>query len=144
MTATILLDTNVISELMRATPAQRVLDWFAGRDSAALHLSAISEAELRTGARILPAGRRRDLLLAQIDAMVEEDFAGRLLSFDSAAAKAYAEIAAERRAAGRPITEADCQIAAIARALGAAVATRNVRDFEGCGIDVIDPWSEAE
>jgi len=72
--------------------------------------------------------------------MIEEEFAGRVLSFDSAAAKAYAAIAASRRAAGRPIMEADCQIAAIARVHKAAVATRNVGDFEGCGIDIIDPW----
>jgi len=138
--AVILLDTNVVSELMRPQPAQAVLDWFAAHDSATLFFSAVGEAELRTGAAILPAGRRRDSLTAVIDAMIAEDFAGRVLSFDSAAAKAYASIAATRRAAGRPIMEADCQIAAIARVEGATVATRNVGDFEGCGIDFVDPW----
>jgi predicted nucleic acid-binding protein len=136
----ILVDTNVISELMRPRPVRAVLDWFAAHDSTALFFSAIGEAELRTGAAILPAGKRRDSLTAVIDTMIAEDFAGRVLSFDSAAAKAYAAIAATRRSAGRPIMEADCQIAAIARAQGAIVATRNVGDFEGCGIDVIDPW----
>jgi predicted nucleic acid-binding protein len=136
----ILIDTNVVSELMRPVPAPRVLDWFAGREAASLFLSAVSEAELRAGAASLPAGRRRDGLVAAIDAMVAEDFGGRVLPFDSPAAKSYAVIAAARRAAGQPIAEADCQIAAIARAAGAAVATRNVADFRGCGVEVIDPW----
>ena len=136
----VLLDTNVISELMRRQPAQAVLDWFAAHAPASLFFSAIGEAELRTGAAILPAGKRRDDLTAAIDAMIAEDFAGRVLPFDSAAAKAYAAIAAARRTAGRPIMEADCQIAAIARVRGAIVATRNIGDFEGCGIGVVDPW----
>jgi predicted nucleic acid-binding protein len=136
----ILIDTNVISELMRSEPARAVLDWFAVQESTELFFSAVSEAELRTGAAILPAGKRRESLTAIIDAMIEEDFAGRILSFDSAAAKAYAAIAAARRAAGRPILEADCQIASIARVQGAILATRNVTDFEGCGVTIVDPW----
>jgi toxin FitB len=136
----ILVDTNVISELMRSRPAQEVLDWFAIQKTTELFFSAVSEAELRAGAAILPAGKRRDKLTASIDIMIEEDFAGRVPSFDSAAAKVYAAIAARRRAAGGRIAEADCQIAAIARVLGAAVATRNVDDFEGCGVEVVNPW----
>ena len=136
----ILIDTNVVSELMRPVPAPAVLDWFATREAADLFLSAVSEAELCAGAAYLPAGRRREGLVAAIDAMIVEDFGGRILSFDSAAAKSYAVIAAARRAAGRPIAEADCQIAAIARGRGAAVATRNVADFLGCGVEIIDPW----
>jgi predicted nucleic acid-binding protein len=141
MNGAILVDTNVVSELMRPAPARPVLDWFAAHAPSLLFLSAVSEAELRAGAEFLPAGRRRDALRAAIDAMVEEDFAEKILPFDSGAAKAYAIIAAARRAAGRPIVQADCQIASIARAHGAAVATRNVKDFEGCGIGVIDPWA---
>lgn len=137
----ILIDTNVVYELMRPVPAAAVLDWFAGRETADLFLSAVSEAELRAGAAYLPAGRRRDELVTAIDAMVVEDFGGRILPFDSAAAKNYAVIAAARRAAGQPIAEADCQIAAIARTRGAAVATRNVADFLGCEIEIIDPWT---
>jgi toxin FitB len=125
---------------MRPKLAQAVLDGFATQDSTKLFFSAVSEAELRTGAAILPAGKRRDRLTATIDIMITEDFAGRVLPFDSAAAKAYAAIAASRRAAGQPIMEADCQIAAIARVRGAAVATRNVRDFEGCDIVIVDPF----
>lgn len=138
----ILLDTNVLSELMRAEPAQIVLDWFDKHDAADLFISAVTEAELRTGVAILPDGQRRDQLQLAIDAMIDQDFQGRVLPFDSLAAKAYAEIAAQRRAAGRPIAEADCQIAAIGRATDAPIATRNVKDFEGCGIRVIDPWND--
>lgn len=137
----IVIDTNVISELMRPAPEPAVLAWFSGQISAELYLTAVSEAELRAGAAILPAGRRRDRLAAEIDAMVRQDFAGRVLPFDSAAAKAYADIAAVRRSAGRPIMEADCQIAAIVRATDAAVATRNIGDFADCRIAVIDPWA---
>jgi predicted nucleic acid-binding protein len=137
----ILIDTNVISELMREAPAPAVLAWFDRRTVEELYLSAVGEAELRTCAAILPAGRRRDRLVAAVDAMIVQDFSGRMLAFDSMAARSYAEIAAARRSAGRPIMEADCQIAAIARAHGAAVATRNDTDFDGCGIEVINPWN---
>jgi len=135
-----LIDTNVISELMRATPAPSVLNWFSTQDPSTLYLSAVTEAELRTGIAILPAGQRREGLKAALDATISEDFEGRILPFDTAAAKTYAEIAAGRRSAGRPIADADCQISAIARATGMPVVTRNTRDFEGCGIDVINPW----
>ena len=124
----IIIDTNVVFELMRAKPDPAVLAWFAGRAADTLFLTAISEAELRTGAAILPAGQRRDRLVGAIDAMIDQDFAGRILPFDSPAARCYAEIAAARRGAGQPIMDADCQIAAISRARGAAIATRNVND----------------
>jgi predicted nucleic acid-binding protein len=139
----VLLDTNVISELMRANPAQEVLDWFGLQDATGLFISVVTEAELRTGVAILPEGQRRDRLQAALDGMVAEDFADRVLPFDSPAARTYAEIASMRRTAGRPITEADCQIAAIAKAAGAPVATRNVKDFDRCGVDVINPWDAA-
>ncbi len=139
----VLIDTNVVSELMRPAPAQVVLDWFGRQAPAALHLSTVSEAELRRGVAVLPDGRRRDALHSAIDAMVAEDFEGRMLSFDSAAAVAFAAIFAERQAAGRPISFPDCQIDAMARACGAAVATRNVGDFSGCGVEVMDPWGGA-
>ena len=137
----IVIDTNVVSELMRAHPEPAVLAWFAGHTAETLFLTAVSEAELRTGAAILPAGQRRDRLVGAIEAMIDQDFAGRILPFDSPAARSYAEIAAARRATGKPIMDADCQIAAIACACGAAVATRNGKDFEGCGIEVINPWN---
>src|SRR6056297_2559522 len=112
----ILIATNVISELSRPDTAQAVMAWFGAQDATALHLSAVGEAELRRGAAILPNGRRRDRLIAAIDAMTVEDFAGRVLPFDSAAAQAFAAIFVDRRAAGRPISFPDSQIAATARA----------------------------
>ena len=136
----IILDTNVISELMRASPDPAVMEWVSQRDADDLYVSSISEAELWYGVELLPTGQRRDLLLREIEGMLKEDFAERILSFGGPAARAYAVIAASRRAAGRPISYPDCQIAAIAQAADASVATRNVRDFEGCGIDVVDPW----
>ena len=137
----IVLDTNVVSELMRSNPSSRVMNWVAGQSVPRLFLSTVSEAELRYGVEILPPGKRRTQLLDQIEGMLSEDFAGRILPFDRAAAQAYAVIAAARRAAGRPINHADCQIAAIAGCRGASVATRDVAGFEGSGIDVIDPWA---
>ena len=112
----IILDTNVVSELMRPGPDANVADWVTGQAALNLYLSTVSEAELRYGVEILPTGARRDRLLNEVEGMLREDFAGRVLPFDSAAAQAYAVIAAARRAAGRPINHADCQIAAIAAA----------------------------
>lgn len=140
----IVIDTNVVSELMRPSPDSSVVDWVARQAAPDLHLSAVTEAELRYGAAILPKGRRRDGLLENIEGMLREDFGGRVIPFESFAAKAYAVIAAERRAAGRPISHPDCQIAAIARALGASVATRDMGGFEGCGIEVINPWAGSQ
>lgn len=139
----IILDTNVVSELLRPAPAPVVEAWLAAQDGAAVFFTAIGEAELRLGVAILPAGRRRTALAEAIDAMLEEDFRDRVLSFDAAAAQAYAAIAADRRAAGRPISQFDCQIAAIACSRRAALATRNTADYEGCGIELIDPWRHA-
>ncbi len=136
----IVLDTNVVSELTRDRPQPAVLAWLDRQPVSALFTTAITEAELRYGVAILPAGRRRERLAAGIESTLREDFAGRILPFNSAAAHAYAAIAAARRAAGRPIGQSDCQIAAIARSRGIPVATRNVADFAGCGIKVVNPW----
>lgn len=136
----ILLDTNVVSELMRSAPAPSVLDWFAGKDPEDLYLAAIVEAELRFGVLLLPDGRRKRDLGDVLEAMLTQDFRDRILPFDSAAARAYAQIASDRRRDGRPVKEADCQIAAIVASRGAALATRNVKDFLGAGIDMLDPW----
>ncbi|MYG40536.1 MAG: type II toxin-antitoxin system VapC family toxin [Nitrospira sp. SB0677_bin_15] len=139
----VVLDTTVVSELMRLSSDPAVEAWTAGHPAASLFFSAVGEAELRYGVAIMPAGRRRDRLAAEIEAMLRDDFEGRVLPFDSDAARFYAQIAASRRAAGRSVSQTDCQIAAIARAHGMAVATRNVRDFVDAGIDVIDPWDGA-
>ena len=136
----IILDTNVVSELLRPAPSPAVEAWLAAQDGATVFFTAIGEAELRLGVAIVPAGRRRTSLAEAIDAMLEQDFRGRVLPFDTAATQAYAAIAATRRAAGRPISQFDCQIAAIARIRQAVLATRNTVDYEDCGIEVIDPW----
>lgn len=135
------IDTNVASELMRPSPSPAVAAWVAGRDAEELYLTAVSEAELLYGVAIVPAGRRRNELETAMFRWLDTGFAERILPFDSGAARAYADIAAGRRSAGRPIAPADCQIAAIARCRGMAVATRNVRDFGDIDIEVVDPWT---
>ena len=136
-----LLDTNVLSELLRSAPEPAVLAWFAAQPAETLFVSAVTQAEMMLGARLLPTGKRRAALEAAVRAMFDEDFAGRILSFDSAAVPAYVDIVGARRAAGRPISQFDAQIAAIAKHHGARLATRNVSDFEGCNLVVADPWT---
>ena len=137
----IVLDTNVLSEAIRPVPSRRVLDWLAAQQPSGLFTTAISEAELFYGLALLPAGKRRTSLEEAVRRMLEEDFAQRVLPFDRAAASAFAVIASGRRKKGRPISEFNAQIAAVARINGAAVATRNADDFRDCGIGVIDPWT---
>lgn len=139
----ILLDTNIVSEMMRTHPDRAVDSWAAQQAVETLFFSAVGEAELRYGAEIMPDGRRREELLSDIEGMLQSVFDDRILPFDSSAARAYARIAANRRRAGRSVPQADGQIAAIAHAHRLAVATRNVRDFADTGIDVINPWNEA-
>ena len=139
----VLLDTNVVSELMLDFPNPAILAWMDDQASRELFVTAVTEAEIRTGVAFLPEGARRRGLLDAVERTLGGLFPDRVLPFDSAAARAYADIAAARRAAGRPISQPDCQIAAIALARGMAVATRNVRDFSETGVDVIDPWAGA-
>ncbi len=138
----IVLDTNVISELMRSDPDRAVLEWFAQQPIAGLFTTCVSEAEIYYGLALLPKGRRRDSLQAAAHAMFEEDFAGRILPFDSDAAHAYAEIASARRLIGQPISQFDAQIAGIVRSRGARLTTRNLRDFADCEIALVDPWTK--
>ena len=139
----IVLDTNVVSALIHPVPQVAVVSWFGERETSSLYLTAVNEAELRYGLAIMPRGRRRDELASALERMLRGGFANRILPFDSAAARAYAEIASARRPAGRPAPLADCQIAAIARSRGMAVATRSLRDFAEIGIEMIDPWEFA-
>jgi hypothetical protein len=136
----IILDTNVVSELMKPAPAGRVLDWIAAQPASALYTTSITQAEILHGLALLPKGKRRNALESAAEAMLREDFAGRILPFGSDAAQAYARIAADRRRAGRPISQFDAQIAAIARSAGAAIATRNVTDYDRCGVKILNPW----
>lgn len=137
----IVLDTNVISEFMTDNPNQMVLDWFDAQPTNNLFVTTVTEAEVWTGIALLPDGRRKNNLLEFADNIFRSLFIGRILVFDSNAASIYAEIFAQRQTAGRPISQADCQIAAIARSREAAIATRNVTDFEGVGVELIDPWA---
>ncbi len=139
----LILDTNVVSELMRPAPDPAIASWVAERATSSLFLTAVTEAELRFGLAVMPSGKRRDGLATGLERMLETGFANRILPFDSGAARAYAGIAAARHRLGRPIGQADCQLAAIALARGMAIATRNVRDFEDIGIDLFDPWDGA-
>ena len=135
----VVLDTNVVSELMLSEPSARVLAWLDDRPTRELFVTAVTEAEVRTGIAFLPEGARRRGLAEAAERAFGGLFAGRVLPFDGAAARVYAEIAAARRAAGRPLCQTDGQIAAIARSRGMTVATRNVRGFSETGIEVIDP-----
>ena len=126
---------------MRPEPTPAVAAWIAERDAQEMYLTAVSEAELRYGVAIMPVGKRRNALEAAMTRWLDRGFRERVLPFDNAAARAYAEIAAERRQAGRTICEADCQIAAICRSRGAVLVTRNVRDFKDTGVEVVNPWA---
>ena len=137
----IILDTNVISALMRSEPDPVVVRWLDGLPPESLWTTAITVFEVRLGLEVLAAGRRRRLLEVAFAAALEEDFEGRVLPFDQAAAQMAGRIAAERRRAGRTVEIRDVQIAGIAKARKSAVATRNLRHFEGLGLDLLDPWS---
>jgi toxin FitB len=132
------LDTNVISELIRPRPAPEVLDWFGRQRSGLLATTVISEAELRNGARRLPAGQRRSDLQVRIERSLATL---RILELDRACTAPYAGILAARRARGRPLDAVDAFIAAICARHALPIVTRNTSDFEGCGIAVIDPWT---
>jgi predicted nucleic acid-binding protein len=137
----IVLDTNVLSELTRISPHKEVLAWIALQPASGIFTTAFTQAETLYGILLLPEGKRRTALLVAVQQMLRDDFANRILPFDSQAAVSYGWIRASRQAMGRPISEADAQIAAIAHSRGAALATRNTPDFEHCGIEVLNPWA---
>jgi predicted nucleic acid-binding protein len=136
-----LLDTNVLSELMRPAPNPRVVHWVSSQPARALFTTAITHAEILLGIELLAGGRRRRTLEERVAAMFAEDFEHRILPFDDAAAPAFAAIVARRRRSGRPIRHADAQIAAIARTHGAGLVTRNIGDFADCEIALTNPWN---
>ena len=138
----IILDTNVLSELMNPKPFPQVVDWIARQSSAELFTTTVTEAEIFYGIELLASGRRRDSLLAAAEAMFIEDLAGRVLGFESDAARVFSKVAARRRTLGRPISHADAQIAAITQAQKARLATHNKQDFADCGIELVDPWED--
>jgi hypothetical protein len=139
----IVLDTNVLSEVVRPAPHEGVLAWLDSLDSLETATTATTVAELLYGVARLPEGRRKRHLSEAVRAQIEDDLEGRVEPFDGTAAGHYADIVSRRDRAGRPIRVADAQIAAICRKHGATLATRNIADFEGTGVDLIDPWQHA-
>jgi len=137
----IVLDTNVLSEALRPAPEPSVLDWLANQPRASLFITTVTRGEILSGIRLLADGKRRRGLSDAAKKIFDADFADQVLSFDSDAADMNAEIAASRRTTGKPISQFDAMIVAMARSRGAGLATRNVKDFEDCGVDLIDPWT---
>jgi toxin FitB len=137
----IVLDTNVLSEALRPVPEPSVLDWLENQPRASLFITTVTRGEILYGIRLLADGKRRRGLWEAVKKIFDADFADQVLSFDSDAADMYADIAASRRTAGKPISQFDAMIVAMARSRGAGLATRNVKDFEDCGVDIINPWS---
>jgi toxin FitB len=137
----IILDTNVVSELMRPQPASQVAGWVRARDRRELRMTSITLAEIRYGVARLPDGRRKQVLLDAADDIFRA-FSDQVLPVDEAAAEQYAVVASTRERTGKPIGGFDALIAAVCRSRGAALATRNVPDFEGTGVEVIDPWAQ--
>ncbi|MCV9940598.1 type II toxin-antitoxin system VapC family toxin [Boseaceae bacterium BT-24-1] len=137
----IVIDTNIISEMVAVAPSSAVEAWLAAQPPMAIFTTTVTQAEILFGLGLLPHGRRRRDLEAAILPIFDQDLAGRILPFDSAAAETYAAIAVARREAGRPISQFDAQIAAIASSRGAVLATRNASDFEGIALEIVNPWS---
>ena len=138
----IILDTNVVSELMRPNPNPKVTVWVARQELSSIFTTTVSEAELHFGVEILPVGKRRDGLIEVAETILRGHFHNRILSFGRTAARAYGVVGAARRAAGLSVTVADCMIAAIAHVYGAVVATRDLDGFDEAGIEVINPWAD--
>jgi len=136
----IVLDTNAISEFLKPAPSEIVVGWLAAQEPREVFVTAITQAEVLYGIESLPAGKRKFSLSAAVERVFVERFSGRILPFDEEGARVYPKIVRQRDAAGRPISQLDAMIAAIARSRSAALATRNTKDFEGCGVRVINPW----
>ncbi|CAN5290731.1 type II toxin-antitoxin system VapC family toxin [soil metagenome] len=135
-----ILDTNVLSELMKPNPSSEVVSWTESILSAELFISSITQAEILYGIALLPDGKRKDDLQFAAKLMFEEDFNRRILPFDQLAAECYAMIASSHKNSGRPISQFDAQIAAIAKSRGSKISTRNEMNFSNCGVIVVNPW----
>jgi predicted nucleic acid-binding protein len=136
----ILLDTNVVSEVMKAAPSAAVLKWLNDQSSSDLYVSAVTIGEIEYGLRILPGSRRRLQLREKFDQFIAVAFAQRVLAYGETTARIYGEIMGLRKEVGRPMSVPDGQIASIARSHRMSVATRNTRDFEECGVDLLNPF----
>lgn len=137
----IVVDTNVLSEVIKVSPSPRVVDWWNSHPETELYLTSITQAELLVGIELLPGGKRRAAIAHAAEATFREDFGDRILPFDGEAARQFARIIVARRRLGHPISQRDAQVAAIARNHGAVLATRNIVDFENCGIKLVNPWA---
>lgn len=137
----IVLDTNVLSEVLKPAPSPKVLNWLAAQERRATFTTATTKAEILFGVELLPVGKRRTALHTAVDNIFTKEFAGRVLAFDEIAARIYAKILAERFRLGRPMSQSDAQIAAISQSHQAMLATRNIRDFTDCGIQVFNPFT---
>ena len=137
----LIVDTNVISELMRPAPTGSVAQWFEQQPLEQLAITAVTVGEILYGLDLLPDGRRKADLAGRFATVLQRAFSGYVLPFDDAAAAVYARIRGDRNRAGRPISINDAMIAAIARTQSGTVATRNVADFEQCGIAIVNPWT---
>jgi predicted nucleic acid-binding protein len=139
----IVLDTNIVSEFFKPEPRPDIVSWVDQLEDRSA-ITAVTAAELLEGVRRLRRGRKRQDLALAIASVLDDEFVGRILPFDAEAAVHYAEVVTDRSASGRPIDRNDAQIAAICRARGLSLATRNVRDFAGTGVELIDPWAAEE
>jgi hypothetical protein len=135
------LDTNIISEIMRPKPETRVIKWLNSQQASKLFLSSITLAEIGYGLYILPDGKRKWNLQQRFDQFIKNAFETQIVDFTQDSAQAYAKLMGERKQAGNPMSIPDGQIAAIALANGYAVATRNIKDFKDCGLDLINPFT---
>lgn len=142
ISGTTILDTNVIFEPMKSAPSAAVAAWLSQQPSSRLFITTVSVAEILYGIELLPQGKRRAALLAGAELMFGKVLAGHILPFDEDAARAFSQIVASRRVQGRPMATLDAQVAAIACSRDAVLATRNTANFEGCGVRLVDPWTE--
>ncbi len=140
----IVLDTNVVSEFMTSLPAAAVRAWLNAQDGSKIFLTTLSVAEISFGLRVMADGQRRRLLADRFEQFLVNAFESRILPFDEVAARVYGEIRGYQREQGRPMSSFDAQIAAIAKANGFAIATRNIKDFEDCGLVLINPFVYVE
>jgi toxin FitB len=137
----IILDTNVVSEMMRLASSEAVADWLDRQDETSIWITSVTVLEVRIGIEILMPGRRRDNLSADFERLLEAFIQGRVVAFDTSAARAAAKLTVDRRRMGRPGEIGDTMIAGIALATGACLATRNTRHFADVAVTVIDPWT---
>jgi len=140
----IVLDTNVVSEIMKPDPNPHVLSWVDSVPALQTAITAVTVAEILYGIGRLPDGARRLKLMTAAETIFDEEFRNRIFVFDAAAAVEYAALVVEREAAGLPISMADAQIAAVCRVHNCTIATRNIGDFDGTGIPILNPWTDRE